>query len=173
MLVGHVCGYAHILALLIASVLGADANLTSIRGARFEGFWLVILPFLPAASYGMACLTYLIIRGCGGEGGFPVAFGYGARAALADGVGVVVGDGLLLLARVEVEHALGVLTGGELAEAHGFVAGRDGVLGLAHLHHGAAAVVRDAYGYDVGLVDVNGEVIHLLLFLFIRNFAAN
>ena len=121
----------------------------------------------------MACLAYLVIRGCGGEVGLSVAFGGGAGAALADGVGVVVGHGLLLLAGVEVEHALGVLTGGELAEAHGFVAGRDGVLGLAHLYHGAAAVVRNTYGYDVGLVNVNGQVIHLLPTLFIRNFAAN
>ena len=49
-----------------------------------------------AAPYVFTRLAEVALRDEGGEGGFSVAFGYGASAALADGVGVVVGHGLLL-----------------------------------------------------------------------------
>ena len=51
-----------------------------------------------AAPYVSARLAEVALRDEGGEVGLVVATGCGARAALADGVGVVVGHGLLLLA---------------------------------------------------------------------------
>ena len=59
---------------------------------------LALLPVAYAAAHQLAGLAEVALRDEGGEGVFSVAFGYGAGAALADGVGVVVGHGLLLLA---------------------------------------------------------------------------
>ena len=70
-----------------------------------------------AAPYVSARFAEVALRDEGGEVGFAVAFCCGALAALADGVGVVVGEGLALFARVEAEDASCVLCCGLLSEA--------------------------------------------------------
>ena len=63
-----------------------------------------------------------------------------AVAASAYGVGVIVGEGLLLDAGVEVENAFGVFLCGEFSEGYGFVVGCGGELRFSDLYDGAAAV---------------------------------
>lgn len=58
--------------------------------------------------------------------------------ALSDRIGVVVRDGLSLLAGVEAEHALGVAPEGLAAQAHRLIVVGGLELGLAHLRDGAA-----------------------------------
>ena len=75
-----------------------------------------IVPRL-AAPYVSARFAEVALRDEGGEVGFAVAFCYVAVAAALNGVGVIVGEGLSLLARVESEDASCVFGCGLLSEA--------------------------------------------------------
>lgn len=61
-----------------------------------------------------------------------------AILALSDRIGVVVRDGLSLLAGVEAEHALGVAPEDLAVQAHRLIVVGGLELGLAHLRDGAA-----------------------------------
>ena len=89
--------------LLVDVVLSLDGGLT-------------LFPVTYTPTHQLAHLTEVALRDECGEVCFSVAFGCGALATLADGVGVVVGDDLLLLAGVELEHLAGVLSSGQLAQ---------------------------------------------------------
>ena len=88
--------------------------------------------------YELACCADVVVRCelCEVE----VSLWYLAVAASAYGVGVVVGEGLLLDAGVEVENAFGVFLCGEFAEGDGLVVWSGGIFRLAYLYDGAAAV---------------------------------
>lgn len=88
--------------------------------------------------YELACCADVVVRCelCEVE----VSLWYLAVAASAYGVGVIVGEGLLLDAGVEVENAFGVFLCGEFAEGDGFVVGCGGELRFSDLYDGAAAV---------------------------------
>ena len=90
--------------LLVDVVLSLDGGLT-------------LFPVAYALTHQLARFAEVALRDEGGEVGFAVAFCCGALAALADGVGVVVGEGLALLARVEAEDASCVFGCGLLSEA--------------------------------------------------------
>ena len=72
------------------------------------------------------------------QGRFPLS--YVAVVASANGVGVVIGHGLLLYAGVEMEDALCVVLQSLFASFHCLVVGCDGVFGLSHLDYCASAV---------------------------------
>lgn len=63
-----------------------------------------------------------------------------AVAAFGDSVGIIVGESLLLLARIEAEHVSGVALRGLLSERHSLVVRSSRELRLAHLHDRAPVV---------------------------------
>lgn len=63
-----------------------------------------------------------------------------AVATFGDSVGIIVGESLLLLARIEAEHVSGVALCCLLSERHRLVVRSSRELRLAHLHDRASAV---------------------------------
>ena len=69
--------------------------------------------------YELACCADVVVR-CG-LCEVEVSLWYLTVAASANGVGVVVGESLLLYAGIEMEDAFGIFLCGEFAECDGFV----------------------------------------------------
>ena len=90
--------------LLVDVVLSLDGGLT-------------LFPVAYALTHQLARFAEVALRDEGSEIGFAVAFCYVAVAAALNGVGVIVGEGLSLLARVQSEDAAGVFGCCLLSEA--------------------------------------------------------
>ena len=97
------------------------------------------IPSFIASTYELARLAPLIVRDVS-LGGVQFSFCNIAVAASADGVRVVVREGLLLLSWIESEDAPLVACGGLLSALHSLVVRCLRVLGLAHLYGRTAAV---------------------------------
>ena len=143
-LLGKEVGYLH--QFIIVIIVGINElmyqHLASI-GILFPGLESLVLtlPNEPARSAQFIVrheCKHLTLTLSEGEG--SISLGQIAVVAPPDGVGIVVGYGLVFLSWIEMEDTLCVTLKGFFSQCHCLVGWCERIFGLAHLHYGATAV---------------------------------